>query len=70
MMDVEPIPVIRGIYLKRVTQVLRDCPGNYAARLAEFNLPTRQLEEPDCYLPRAATLSFAHWASACARCLA
>jgi AraC-like DNA-binding protein len=62
-MTVEPIPVIRAIYLNLFVDVLKETGRDYAKGLQRFHLPARLTGGQDAYVALKPALSFAHWAA-------
>jgi AraC-like DNA-binding protein len=62
-MIMQPIPVIRAVYLNRVLEVINKVAVDYEKSLQRCHLPTSTAEHLDAYIPVSSLLSFMHGVS-------
>lgn len=62
-MALEPIPVVRAVYLNALLEVLRESGKSFETELARFDLPESPPDEPNIHLPLNPVLSFARCAA-------
>lgn len=60
MIVMQPIPVIRAVYLNRVLEVINTAAVDVEKSLRRCRLPTNTGEHPDAYVPNSSLLSFMH----------
>jgi len=58
MIVMQPIPVIRAVYLNRVLEVINTAVVDVEKSLQRCRLPTNTGEHPDAYVPLSSLLSF------------
>ena len=68
MIVMQPIPVIRAVYLNRVLEVINTAAVDVEKSLQRCRLPTNTAEHPDAYVPNSSLLSFMHGVSIQQRC--